>query len=270
MIDMDFLGQIARKAGEAILGVYETPFEVEQKEDHSPLTLADKESHRIISGALRARYPDIPVLSEEGRAIPYEERARWKRFWLVDPLDGTKEFVKRNGEFTVNIALIEDSLPVLGVILIPVEKALYFGRVGEGCWRIVENGGKEEVCVKEREAGAAIRLVGSRSHSSSRLRAFIAAMPGNELLVKGSSLKFCAVASGEADLYPRFGPTWEWDTAAGDAIVRAAGGVVVGPGGEPFTYNKPELLNGPFFAAANVPWMRRNGFLDLAARILAD
>lgn len=270
MIDLEFLGRLAIEAGEAILKVYSTSFEVEHKADHSPLTLADKESHRIIAAALRSRYPDIPVLSEEGREIPYEERALWERFWLVDPLDGTKEFVKRNGEFTVNIALIQDSRPVVGVILIPVDGALYVGKVGEGCRRILRDGKKEEIRVHERVPGSAIRVVGSRSHASSRLRTFIAALPENELLVRGSSLKFCALAAGEADLYPRFGPTWEWDTAAGHAIVTAAGGEVVGPRGEPFRYNKRELLNGPFLAASSIPWMQSNGILELASRIATD
>ncbi len=266
MIDLNFLGDLAREAGEAILEVYDTDFSVEKKEDRSPLTLADKRSHQIISRELRNRYPDIPVLSEEGKEAPYSERKAWQRFWLVDPLDGTKEFIKRNGEFTVNIALIEGTAPVIGVIYLPVHRRLYVADVREGCWEKAD-GQARSLRIEPSTERSGIRVVKSRSHPSPNLEAILNLLPSHEVINRGSALKFCSVASGEADFYPRFGPTWEWDTAAGQAIVTAAGGVVVDFTGAPFTYNKPSLLNGPFLVATSLEWLRTTGILDRAASL---
>jgi len=256
----DFLLTLAEQAGQAILSVYNTDFSVRHKSDQSPLTLADTRSHAIIAAALRERFPDIPILSEEGRAVAYSERCRWTRFWLVDPLDGTKEFVKRNGEFTVNIALIEERRPVLGVIHVPVTGVSYLGEVGRGCWEL-ENGRRRPLHLEADPGRRPLRVVCSRSHASPQLEELLARLPVHDRVARGSSLKFCAVAGGEADFYPRLGPTSEWDTGAGQAIVRAAGGVVVDPTGNPFTYNKEDIINGPFLVAPSLAWLRRLGLV---------
>ena len=266
MLDFDFLAGVAREAGKAILEVYDTAFEVERKDDHSPLTLADKRSHGIIADRLRYRYPDIPILSEEGKEVPFEIRRSWDRFWLVDPLDGTKEFVKRNGEFTVNIALVEDRTPVVGIIHIPVSDQLFMADVREGCWEIVENG-RRALNVSQVSSNEPVRVVRSRSHPTPALHEFLSLIPSYKVINRGSALKFCAVAEGEADFYPRFGPTWEWDTAAGQAIVTAAGGVMLDMSGKPFTYNKENLLNGPFIVSSSMEWLRKTGILEMASKL---
>jgi len=263
------LCNLAKEAGDAILEVYGTEFSVEKKEDHSPLTLADKRSHQIISQGLLARYPDIPVLSEEGKEVPYSARKAWPRFWLVDPLDGTKEFVKRNGEFTINIALIEGTAPLLGLIFIPVSGLLYLADTRQGCWEIT-GGKRRAVGVAKTPSATPVRVVKSRSHPSPNLEAVLELLPGHEVIKKGSALKFCTVAAGGADFYPRFGPTWEWDTAAGQAIVTAAGGIMVDFKGEPFQYNKPDLLNGPFLVASSFDWLKSVGILDKVASLSVD
>lgn len=269
MVDLEFLGNLAVEAGRAILEVYETDFGVERKEDDSPITLADRRSHQIIARELPLRYPNIPVLSEEGKEVPYSVRANWDRFWLVDPLDGTKEFVKKNGEFTVNIALIEGRRPSAGVIYIPVHRHLVVAEVGRGCWEIRE-GRKRELHVDRPATTGPIRLVKSRSHASANLEALMEVLPACEVVKRGSALKFCAVAAGEADFYPRFGPTWEWDTAAGQAIVEASGGVLVDFMGNPFVYNKPDLINGPFLVASSLAWLQETGVLERAATLSSD
>jgi len=264
MFDFDFIAGIAREAGRAILEVYDTDFEVKRKDDYSPLTLADTRSHRIIADSLRSRYPEIPVLSEEGRDVSFDIRRNWERFWLVDPLDGTKEFVKRNGEFTVNIALVENRTPVAGIIHIPVANLMYLADVREGCWEISENG-RRRIEVARIPAAGPVRIVRSRSHPGAGLEELLSLIPAHEIINRGSALKFCAVAAGEADFYPRFGPTWEWDTAAGQAIVTAAGGIMVGLSGEPFVYNKRDLLNGPFIVSSSMEWLQKTGILERAA-----
>lgn len=266
MLDFDFLANLAREAGRAILEVYGTDFEVQRKDDCSPLTLADMRSHRIITDALRARYPDIPVLSEEGKDVPYETRRNWERFWLVDPLDGTKEFVKRNGEFTVNIALVENRVPVAGVIHIPVTNRMFTADIREGCWEVLD-GGPKRLEVAPIPVSGPVRIVRSRSHPGPGLDKLLSLIPSHAIVNRGSSLKFCAVAAGEADFYPRFGPTWEWDTAAGQAIVTAAGGTMVDLSGKPFVYNKQELLNGPFIVSSSLEWLKRAGILERAASL---
>ena len=253
-------------AGKAILDVYGTDFDVDIKADKSPLTLADRRSHEIIMAALKDT--GIPILSEEGREIPYAERADWNPFFLVDPLDGTKEFVKRNGEFTVNIALIEDRVPVMGVIYVPVKDWLYVAAKGTGAYKLEAAAtlvaGSEAGTVDLRAimanakalpaAGAGERpftIVGSRSHSNPELEAEIEKQRVRhgevDFISAGSSLKLCLVAEGAADLYPRTGPTMEWDTGAGQAIALYSGAEVVEfDSGHPLAYNKENLLN-PWF-----------------------
>jgi len=245
-IDINKVCTIAKAAGAAIMEIYTGEIEIEYKDDRSPLTAADKASHAVIVAGLEQAFPEIPILSEEGAAISYEERKQWSRFWLVDPLDGTKEFIKRNGEFTVNIALIEDDVPVAGVVYVPAQEKMYCGMVGEGAW--VQIGAGEPVAIKVREPDheAGLTVVMSRSHPSPELEAYLKAIRIAEALPVGSSLKLCVVAEGLADLYPRLGPTMEWDTAAGHAVAEAAGAKVTTPEGKPLSYNKENLLN-PFF-----------------------
>ena len=242
---------IAREAAADILAVYEGAFEVEHKDDRSPLTAADLASHRRIVAGLQALTPDIPVLSEESRSIDIERRRTWARFWLVDPLDGTREFVKRNGEFTVNIALVEDGVATFGVIQQPVGGGLWHGAPGTGAFR---RDGDAEVGIQvRRPASMPLRIAASRSHRDARTQALLDALDGSEAVACGSSLKFCKIAEGGIDLYPRFGPTSEWDTAAGQAILEAAGGAVLDPRGRPFRYNQRDtLLNGDFIAFGDV------------------
>lgn len=249
----------AFEGGLEILDVYASEFAVEAKDDQSPLTLADKRAHIKIMEHLRAT--DLPVLSEEGRAIGFEERKSWSRFWMVDPLDGTKEFVKRNGEFTVNIALIENGHPVAGVIYVPVKGQLYFGIEGMGAYKIENFTSSQNFELDEIIKGAvALPLppngrnytaVGSRSHMSPETEAFFEELRQEhgdvDIVSMGSSLKICLVAEGAADVYPRFAPTMEWDTAAGHAIVKAAGKEIIDHStGKPMRYNKENLLNNWF------------------------
>ena len=242
---------IAREAAADILTVYEGAFEVEQKDDRSPLTAADLAAHRRIVAGLQALTPDIPVLSEESRSIDISERRTWSRFWLVDPLDGTREFIKRNGEFTVNIALIEDGVATFGVIQQPVSGGLWHGIPGAGAFR---RDGNVDIGIQVRKpATAPLRIAASRSHRDARTQALLDVLVGSEAVACGSSLKFCRIAEGELDLYPRFGPTSEWDTAAGQAILEAAGGAVLDPQGRPFRYNQRDtLLNGDFIAFGDI------------------
>ena len=251
MIPFEKVIDLAREAGDAILSVYNGPdFDVEAKADDSPLTAADRASHRVIETGLGRLTPEIPLLSEEGRDIPYDERRHWDRFWLVDPLDGTKEFIKRNGEFTVNIALIEGGRPVWGVIVAPALETIYVGVVGHGAWMQRGGGSRQPLQVRAPASGQGHAVVKSRSHPSGELAEFLETIQVEDSVPVGSSLKFCAVAEGRATLYPRFGPTMEWDTAAGQAIVEAAGGQVVlsSDTRQPLRYNKESLLN-PFFIA---------------------
>jgi 3'(2'), 5'-bisphosphate nucleotidase len=243
---------IARRAGAEILEVYAAgDTRVDEKADRSPLTEADLRSHRLIEASLKACTPDVPVLSEESAALPYETRSGWSRYWLVDPLDGTKEFLSRNGEFTVNIALIEAHEPVLGVVHVPAKGVTYWGVPGHGAWKSVESGVPLAIRVQS-PAGSPVRVVGSRSHGSDLLDAYLARLGRHELVPVGSSLKFCIVAEGGADLYPRLGPTSEWDTAAAQAVVEGAGGAVVSLDGTRLRYNtKADLLNPHFFVYAD-------------------
>ena len=246
---------IAREAAAAILQVYENAFEVESKSDSSPLTAADMAAHHIITDGLGRLTPDWPVLSEEAADIPWETRRHWGRYWLVDPLDGTREFVKRNGEFTVNIALIDQNISIFGVVLAPVGGALWHGVLGQRAYR---RDGQTDVELRTRvPASGTLRVAASRSHRDARTEALLARIGDAETIGLGSSLKFCRIAEGTLDVYPRFGPTSEWDTAAAQCILEAAGGAVLAPDGRAFRYNRREtLLNGDFIALGDpqLPW----------------
>ncbi len=238
---------IARLAGREILEVYRSgEAATSYKADTSPLTTADLRAHRLIIDSLLQLTPEIPALSEESAAVPFAQRRGWSRYWLVDPLDGTKEFLSRNGQFTVNIALIEGHSPVLGVVHVPVSETSYQGLPALGAWRLQGDEGARPIHVSSRSA-TPVRVVGSRSHRGDSLDGFLARLGRYELLAVGSSLKFCMVAEGAADVYPRLGPTSEWDTAAAHAVVLAAGGSVSTLEGAPLRYNSREALLNPFF-----------------------
>jgi len=240
---------IAQAAGREILEVYaQGGMAATLKQDDSPLTAADLRAQRLIASALAALTPGVPVLSEEGDLPTYAERSLWARHWLVDPLDGTREFLARNGEFTVNIALIEAHAPVLGVVHVPVSDTTYCGIPGEGAWR-KEGGAPARTLHAATRAADPVRVVGSRSHRGDSLEGFLARIGRHELVGVGSSLKFCLIAEGLADVYPRLGPTSEWDTAAGHAVAIAAGGTVVELDGRPLEYNTREGLLNPCFVA---------------------
>ena len=241
------LEPIARAAGDAILTIYRQPFAVEYKQDESPLTAADQGAHEVIVQALARLAPDIPVLSEESDAETMQARLGWSRYWLVDPLDGTKEFVSRNGEFTVNIALIDHGRPVWGLVYAPVLDRLWYGGKGIGAWRVAD-GTHKAIQTRPHEAGQAWRVVGSRNHLSQETLDYLAPFGEIELVSMGSSLKFCIIAEGGAELYPRLAPTCEWDTAAAQAVLEGAGGSVTQLDGSALAYNKPDILN-PWFVA---------------------
>jgi 3'(2'), 5'-bisphosphate nucleotidase len=244
--------EIARRAGAAILEVYESgEAAVANKADASPLTQADLRAHQMIVEGLRALTPDWPVLSEESAKVDFSERAHWSRYWLVDPLDGTREFLSHNGEFTVNIALIDGHDPALGVVYAPARQLLYYGVPGTGAFRAHGNEPATAIVVK-RHAASPIRIVGSRSHRGDSLNSLLSHLGSHQLTAVGSSLKLCMVAEGSADLYARLGATSEWDTAAAHAVVLAAGGFVTSTTGAPLTYNRrPELLNPHFLVYAD-------------------
>ena len=248
--------ELARQAGAAILDVYGQDFAVQAKDDRSPLTAADMAAHHILCDGLAALEPSLPVLSEEAADIPWERRRSWQRYWLVDPLDGTREFVKRNGEFTVNVALVDGHQPVLSVVYAPVLKYLVHAERELGAWLRTDAGDDVPLAVR-RPAPRPLRVAASRSHLDPRSAALLERLGGIERLGLGSSLKFCRIAEGRVDLYPRFGPTSEWDTAAGQCVLEAAGGVVLRGDGQPLRYNtKASLLNPDFLAMgdAGLPW----------------
>jgi 3'(2'), 5'-bisphosphate nucleotidase len=246
---LEQVSAIAGAAGKEILEVYASgEVAASAKADSSPLTVADLRAHALIVARLAELTPGVPILSEEAADTPYSERAGWQRYWLVDPLDGTREFLARNGQFTVNIALIEGHAPALGVVHVPVTDTTYLGYPGDGAWRRGPGAPLRTIHVADRSASP-LRVVGSRSHRGDSLDAFLARVGPHELVPIGSSLKFCLVAEGAADVYPRLGPTSEWDTAAAHAVVAAAGGTVSQLDGAPLTYNtRAELLN-PYFVA---------------------
>lgn len=250
-IQIEQIINIAQNAGEAILKIYNSEnFEVEIKDDNSPLTKADKASNEIIESALKELYPEIPILSEEGKEIQFEDRKNWAMFWCIDPLDGTKEFIKRNGEFTVNIALIKNGTPALGVIYVPVTKEVYCGRIDTEATKIDTNGKKHFIKVSTKKLTDKLNVVQSRSHSGEEENSFYSNYEIEERISKGSSLKICLVAEGKADIYFRGGPTWEWDTAAGHAILISAGGSFTNKDNSQIMYNKEILKHNGFIASS--------------------
>ena len=239
------INNIVYDAGQAILDIYDTAFEVEIKSDNSPLTIADQNSHMIIESGLKSLFPNIPILSEEGRDIPYSERKKWNTFWLVDPLDGTKEFVKRNGEFTVNIALIKNNYPIFGSVYAPYKKELFWAFEGLGAWKSYNKDKEQRIVVMSNEKEK--RIVISRSHPNEKVSDFINQYKSHQLIRMGSSLKLCCIAEGKADIYPRLGPTSEWDIGAAQCVVEQAGGTVLEyASNNRLRYNKENILN-PFF-----------------------
>ena len=246
--------RIAKAAGDKIMAIYEKDFSVYEKQDESPLTEADLAAHKLIVAELEA-ISELPVLSEESADIPWEERQSWNQYWLVDPLDGTKEFIKKNGEFTVNIALIDSGKPVMGVVYAPALETAYIGLEGKGAW-MEKNTSLTPISARQHTAGETWKVVGSRSHQSPEIKQLLEQLEGDtELVAMGSSLKLCLVASGEAHMYPRLGPTSEWDTGAAHAVATAAGARVtvldpdspLDPDAEPLTYNQKESVLNPFF-----------------------
>lgn len=248
--------EIAEQAGAAIMQVYASGFDVEHKADDSPVTTADLAAHRLIVQGLSQLTPDIPVLSEESAQVAWETRRQWSRYWLVDPLDGTREFIKRNGEFSVNIALIDGGAPVFGVVQAPVTGLVWHAERGVAAYR--REGMRQDVISTRVPPAVPLRVAASRSHRSERTQTLLSRMGEIELIGQGSSLKFCRIAEGTLDVYPRLGPTSEWDTAAGQCVLEAAGGVLLAAdSGLPFQYNqRSRLLNGDFVALgdATLPW----------------
>jgi 3'(2'), 5'-bisphosphate nucleotidase len=238
---------IVARAGAAIMQVYGLGFTVQRKEDNSPLTLADLESQRIIIEGLTQVTPEVPILAEESAQAPWTERQTWRELWVVDPLDGTREFVKRNGEFTINIALVQEHEPVLGLVAAPALGLLYWGAVGVGAFSRHRDEAEKRIHVSLPENP--LRVVGSRSHATAETARYLARLGPHVMTGIGSSLKFCLLAEGKADLYPRFGPTSEWDTAAGQALLEAAGGHVTRLDGHRLRYNcRDSVINGDFLA----------------------
>lgn len=237
---------LAERAGDAIMTIYQTDFEVDYKADESPLTNADMAAHRTIVAGLEALTPQIPILSEESAdQITWEMRRDWDCHWLVDPLDGTKEFIKKNGEFTVNIALIENGIAVLGVVAVPARGETYYAARGVGAFK-TKNGVERAISVAK-PAARPLRVAGSRSHGNDETRRFIERLGEAEVVGIGSALKLCLVAEGTVDVYPRFGPTSEWDTGAAQAVVEQAGGRVTGVDMAPLPYNGKESILNPYF-----------------------
>ena len=254
---IDPIVALAEDAGRVILEVYSTDFDVQNKDDDSPLTQADLASNACIVSGLEKLTPDMPIISEEAGLPDFDVRSGWDRYWLIDPLDGTKEFVNRNGEFTVNIALIDDHKPVLGVVHVPVQAKTYLGCRGYGAELREPDTAAQPIQVAVKSASP-VRVVSSRSHRGASLDAYLENLGDCDVIPMGSSLKFCVVAEGRADIYPRLGLTSEWDTAAAQAVVEQAGGSVVTLDGKPMRYNtKSDILNPYFFVigAADTDWL---------------
>lgn len=251
----DVLVEISEAASKEIIKIYHTDFEAEYKADESPLTLADKNANQVIVNGLKENFPEIPIISEETKNSDYSERKHWKRCFIVDPLDGTKEFIKKNDEFTVNIALVENGKPILGVVYVPVVQVAYVGLVEEKTAYKIEKGFRISISPSASYKNkTAVKVVASRSHNSPEVMEFVQELQERgkeiEFISAGSSLKFCLIAEGSADVYPRFGPTMEWDTAAAHAVVLAAGKQVLHHDKlTPLLYNKENLLN-PWFIVA--------------------
>jgi 3'(2'), 5'-bisphosphate nucleotidase len=241
---VDSVISLSREAARAVMAHYGSAAGIEEKEDSSPITLADRAAHRILLDGLHHLDPGTPVISEEGELPPMEERRAWRRFWLVDPLDGTKEFIKHRDEFTVNVGLIENGEPVFGVVLAPALDLLYWAAKTQGAWRQERGGAAERIYSSPRAPSTPLTVVESLSHPSPELEEYLQTIPVGRRVKAGSSLKFCWVADGRADVYPRMGPTMEWDVAAGDCVYRQSGRDAERP--SPLTYNKPDLRNANF------------------------
>ena len=255
-IDIQKINSIAKKAGDEIMRIYQQDFEVDYKIDNSPLTKADLKSNEIITESLKDLYPEIPILSEENKEVPYNIRKNWEYFWLIDPLDGTKEFVKKNGEFTVNIALIHKDTPVLGVIYAPVFEILYYTQKNRGAFKQEKNRKPQRLPIYNHTNNDTLKIIVSKSHYNQETKEFVDNLKNQydkiEFINIGSSLKFCLIAEGKADIYPRLAPTMEWDTAAGQAVVEQAGGEIVEFMTQtPLKYNKKNLLN-PWFVTKTI------------------
>jgi 3'(2'), 5'-bisphosphate nucleotidase len=257
---------LAHRAGEAVMKFYyQEDLGVTYKDFDSPLTCADVASHHLIVEHLHTLTPNLPVLSEESQTVPYDERQAWRTFWLVDPLDGTKEFINRNGEFTVNIALVQNSRPILGVVHAPAMDVTYFAAEGVGAFKHMARTRTHAICVR-RDEPARLKVVVSRSHPSKELDKLLLRIGPHECIGMGSSLKICLVAEGEAHLYPRLGPTMEWDTAAAQCIAEMAGGAITDSAGQTLRYNKADLHNPDFIVSGipDFPWYSyfENGVVD--------
>ena len=258
--ELDVVRMIAAEAGAAIMEIYRGGFSVLQKVDASPLTAADLAAHRIIAAGLRAEFPDIPILSEESSNLAsWQVRRNWEQYFLVDPLDGTKEFVQKNGQFTVNIALVEGGLPTAGVVHAPARGVSYWGRAGGGACKGSDGSRPQSITSKPVPTRGSVRVVGSRSHSSAETEEFLARLRDRfdeiAFLAVGSSIKICMIAEGSADLYPRLAPTMEWDTAAAHAVLAAAGGGLVEVGtGRDLVYNSKDDLRNRWFLAHGAGW----------------
>jgi len=260
---------LIRKAGEEILDVYNRrDLNVGKKADRSPITEADIRSNEVIIEELKLIAPRIPIISEENKSIPYAERKTWEKFWLVDPLDGTKEFINRNGEFTVNIALVENGIPIVGIILLPVKGIIFTGEKGIGAFQ-VETGANGDIRTPLRVSAktdkSTLLAAISRSHLSDKTKKFIKNINARTIS-SGSSLKFALVAKGEADIYPRLSPTWEWDTAAGEVVAEAAGAVVCGLDGKALKYNKEVPKHEGFLVCQ--PELKKKMLEEIIAKII--
>ena len=263
-VDDKLLNQIitlAEQAGEKILEIYETDYAIEHKEDETPLTEADMAAHHFIEAGLRALTPEIPILSEESAGIPFETRQQWQRYWLVDPLDGTREFIKRNGEFSVNIALVEEGEATLGVVYAPVMRTSYYARRGAGAFK--QEPGRQAVAMQcHKPARDKVIVAGSRSHRGASLNAFLVKLNDYDIISMGSALKSCLVAEGVVDVYPRLGPTSEWDTAAAQCVVEEAGGRLTDTNMKVLRYNTKDSLLNPHFFVSGDPERDWSVYLD--------
>ncbi len=254
-IDIDEVVQISQSAGREIMRIYSGSIEVEYKEDESPLTLADKKSNAVIVNALTQLYPDIPIISEENKLLDYQIRKNWSWCWLVDPLDGTKEFIKKNDEFTVNIALVHNGSVQAGVIYVPAMNKTYYAVKGTGAFKVEGINPPEKIQIRPLAQNGTLKVIASRSHKSKEVEDYVTALRKKyssiDFVAAGSSLKFCLVAEGAADVYPRLAPTMEWDTCAGQIIAQEAGAVVIDSNtNKELSYNKENLLN-PYFIVKN-------------------
>lgn len=248
---LDPVIQIAYQAGKVIMGVYDAGFSVEKKSDHTPVTEADIAANKAIVSSLKELTPHLPILTEEEKPTPYSQRKKWPRYWLIDPLDGTREFIKRNGEFTVNIALIDGDESVMGVVYAPVIGVLYYAAKGQGAFKQASTNEPKAIHVREKCSGKTIVACG-RSHPTEEMESFIKNLGKHEIIRVGSALKSCLVAEGKADLYARLGPTSEWDTAAAQCVVEEAGGAITNTEMQRLRYNtKDDLLNPHFFVAGD-------------------